>query len=318
MRVLHLGENKESYVGGYYYEDFLQVVRARHEVDCYGRGYPGYDPRDRIEDVFEKTGGAPDLIVLGAAWERDDHPQEFDPHPAIRLDRVDVPKVMFLNKEYKKLERKVAYIEANGIDLVFSVIPSVVRNAPSGRATFVHLPYAVNTERFRAYAEPRDVDFGFSGNLHRRHTPLRFDIREMLKGAEFEPLRVYWSEWESGTTFFGELYARFINHCRVFLSTPSALSIVGPRFYEVMACRRLLFCPESPEYEGLFEPGEHCLTFSPDLSDFREKLFWALENPEERESIASRGYAHVRARHSIAARSEDFKRALAEVLGVAG
>ncbi|MFQ5691677.1 MAG: glycosyltransferase [Nitrospinota bacterium] len=316
MNVLFLGGNRENYVSGYYHRDFLAVVKMKNEVFCYGPGYPGYDTEDRLEDVLEKMGALPDLIVLGTAWDRDDHPTEVDPHPAIRLDTTDIPKVMFLNKEYKKLDQRLAYIEGNGIDLVFSAVPSIVEGASAGKAVFVRLPYAVNTDLFKDYGIPQDVDFGFSGNLHRRHTDIRFAIRETLKGPEFQSLDIYWGEWGNGATFYGEDYARVINHCKVFLSTPSALDIVGPRFYEVMACRRLLFCPESPEYAGLFEPGRHCVTFSPDLSDFRDKLFWILENPAEREAIAARACDHVRARHSIAARAEDFEWALDAVLGL--
>ena len=86
MRVLHLGHNKERYMSGYYYQDYVSVLRLNHDVVCYGDGYPGHNPRDRIEDVFQKIGGAPDLIIVGAAWDRDDppgHPAGFDPQPAI-------------------------------------------------------------------------------------------------------------------------------------------------------------------------------------------------------------------------------------------
>jgi hypothetical protein len=310
MKVLFLGENKENYVSGYYHRDFLAVVKEHHDVICYGKGYPGYDPQDRLEDVFAKMEATPALIVLGTAWEKDDHPTEFNPHPAIRLSETDLPKVMFLNKEYKKLDQKLAYIEEGGVDLVFSSIPSIVRSASAGKAVFAHLPYAVNTDLFKDYGGPLGADFGFSGNLHEAHTDIRFAIRELLKSPEFQALKIYWAEWGSGHTLYGEPYACAINQCKVFLSTPSALNIVGPRFYEVMASRRLLFCPESEEYEGLFEPGVHCLTFKPDLSDFQGKLFLALGSFEDWERIATAGYEHVRARHSIAARAEDFGKAL--------
>ena len=44
--------------------------------------------------------------------------------------------------------------------------------------------------------------------------------------------------------------------------------------------------------------------------DFREKLFSVLGSFEDWERIATAGYEHVRARHSITARSEDFEKAL--------
>ena len=314
MKVLFLAENKENYKNGYYHQDYLSVVKENHDVTCYGRWHDGYDPEDPLEAVFSKTGGQPELIVLGTSWEWDEHPEVFDSHPAIRLDRTDIPKVMFLNKEYKKLDQKLAYIAEGGIDLVFSAIPSIVQNAPEGRAAFVHLPYAVNTDLFTDWGRPKNIDFAFTGNLHIDYTDLRLRVRNELETPDYQALKFYWAEWGSQGTPHGEPYAQMINQCKLFFSTPSALDIIGPRFYEVMACRTLLFCPESKGYEGLFEPGVHCLTFNPDLSDFRDKLFRALENEAEREAIAARGYEHVRAHHSISARAEDFERALSEVL----
>jgi hypothetical protein len=314
MKILHLGHNKEKYLSGYYYQDYIRLLQLNHDVFCYGQGYPGYDPGDRIEDVYQKTGGRPNLIVVGASWERDDHPTEFDPHPAIQLDQVDVPKVMFLNKEYKKLDQKYAYIEKNGISLVLTVLRSVALSASIEGVRFLHFPFPVNIDLFKDYETPQPADFGFSGAMDRN--PLRQQIRDYLSRPYFQGLKLYWAEWGSNQITAGEQYARVINLCKVYMSTPSCHGIVSPRHFEVMACRRPLLCSESDEYQGVFEPGVHCVTFSNDLSDFREKLFWLLEDHEARERIATKGYEHARANHSIGARARTFENALAEVFSL--
>ena len=311
VKVLYLGQNKERYMSGYYYQDYIRLIRLKHDVVCYGEGYAGYDLDDRIEDVFQKTGGAPGLIVVGAAWNRDDV-DGFDPHPAITLEGVDIPKVMFLNKEYKNLERKYAYIERNGIPLVFTVLRSVAQNPDGVNTKFVHFPFPVNFDLFKDYGTPQPVDIGFSGAVDRN--PIRGEIKALLTSPGFPPLQYYWAEWGGDQITAGEQYARVINHCKVYLSTPSCNGIVSPRHFEVMACRRLLFCSESDEYIGVIEPGVHCVTFSNDLSDFREKLTWILRDHETRERIAEEGCRHARAHHSLEARSRRFEAAVAEIL----
>jgi spore maturation protein CgeB len=46
--------------------------------------------------------------------------------------------------------------------------------------------------------------------------------------------------------------------------------------------------------------------FAPDLGDFEEKLFYYLQQEEERQAIVSQAYRHVRERHTWDKRVEQF------------
>ena len=97
-----------------------------------------------------------------------------------------------------------------------------------------------------------------------------------------------------------------INGSKMWLATPSAIGLVGTRFYEVMASRTLLFCSRSDAYGSLFEDLKHCVMFEPDLSDFDEKLFYYLGQEDKTRAITDRGYAHVHANHTWQRRIEQF------------
>ena len=103
-----------------YQHQFYVALCRRHQVHAYGPGYPGYDRSHTIDDVLEQCPFTPDLICFGAAWEYDVHPTEFELHPAINVSQAGVPTVMILNKEYKKLDHKFAFIAGNNVRLVFT------------------------------------------------------------------------------------------------------------------------------------------------------------------------------------------------------
>jgi spore maturation protein CgeB len=66
---------------------------------------------------------------------------------------------------------------------------------------------------------------------------------------------------------------------------------MGPRYFEVVLSRTLLFCNEMPDtYEDFFIDGVNCVTFKNDLSDFEEKLDLYVKDDSKRESIIDNAY----------------------------
>ena len=300
-----------------YQHKFPMALRKVHRVCMYGSGYPNYDPQHAIGDVLKLCPFEPDLICFGAGWERDDHSTEFNLHPAINVANVGIPSVMILNKEYKKLDQKFQFILANSVRIVFTAHHNHVRWQRQLGVRFVHFPFAIDPDLFRDYDEPKRYDFGFSGDLHTKWTDLRLCVKHKLfwrgryKRPRYWRLRVYWGEWGSGHKT-GEEYARLINSSRTWLSTTSAIDLIGLRFYEVMAVKSLLLCNRSPVYDGLFEDGRHCVMFEPDLSDFDDKLFYYLKHENERQAIVECAYRHVRENHTWDKRVEQFTEVVEE------
>ena len=324
LNILLLQPDFSRYKSAYYQHQFMQALCRVHRVFRYGPKLEGYDQRHTIDDVLKLCPFEPDLICFGAGWEIEnpDIP-ELDPHPAINVAKTSVPSVLILNKEYKKLEGKFRFIQDNRIRLVFTTHHHYRQWEARVGVPFIHFPFAVDPDLFKDYRESKRYAFGFSGSLHTQWLDLRGEIKEHLfsrwpiKRRRYWGMRLFWSEGGRRRIFrlpTGEDYARLINRSKIWLSTPSAVDIVGCRYYEVMAAKTLLMCPRSPAYEGLFEEGTHCIMFRPDLKDFDETLTYYLEHDEERQRIVDEAYGHVLQEHTWSKRIEQFTDAVMTIL----
>ena len=108
----------------------------------------------------------------------------------------------------------------------------------------------------------------------------------------------------------GSGYASTINRSKLWFCTPSAIDLIGPRFYEIMGAKSLIFCTESEHYQGLFNANEHCASFRSDLSDIEEKLLYYLQNKEERNSIIDKAHEHFLKNHTWENRIDSIKNKL--------
>lgn len=316
LNVVLLQPDFSHYRAAYYQHQFTLALERKHRVFRYGRRLPHYNMRHTIEDVLKLCPFDPDVICFAAGWEVDiDESETFDPHSTINVSNVDIPSVMILNKEYSNLDLKLQFIENNDLNLVFTVHQNHHEWAKQTGVEFVHFPFAVDEKLFKDYGERKRYSLGFSGNLHVRWTDTRAKIKDHIflkwpiKRPRYWYTRVFWSEGVRipGLRLpIGESYVRLINRSKVWLSTPSALGIVGTRFYEIMATKTLLFCNRSPVYDGLFEDNVHCVMFESDLSDFDERLFYYLQHDDEREAIVETGYKHVLENHTWDRRIDQF------------
>ena len=324
LDILVLQPDFSRYHAAYYQHQFTEALGRAHRIFRYGPKLENYDPRHTINDVLKLCPFRPDLICFGAGWEIEtmDNP-EFDPHPAINVAGLDVPSVMILNKEYKKLDRKLQFIRDNNLRLVFSVHHNYNQWAEQTGVPFVQFPFAVDERLFRDYGEKKLYALGFSGALHAQWTDLRVKVKNhlflkwRLKAPRYWRTKLFWSEgrgWLDSRLPRGQDYGRLINRSRMWLATPSAVDIVGTRFFEIMATRTLLFCNRTPVYGELFKDKVHCVMFEPDLTDFDDKLFYYIEHDDERQNIVDTGYAHVLENHTWAARIRQFTEAVDAIL----
>ena len=230
---------------------------------------------------------------------------------------------MVLNKEYKKLDRKLAFVRDNGLRMVFTVHHDHGKWSKETGVPFVRFPFGVDETRFRDYGEPKRYALGFSGATHRRWTDVRERIKERLfvrwplKRRRYWGTPVYWSEWGGLPGLrppAREAYGRLLNSSKAWISTPSAADIVGPRFLEVLASRTLLLCSRSPVYGDLLTDRENCVMFEPDLQDFDDKVFSVLRRNEEREAIVRNARAQVLENHTWERRVEQFTSAVNAVV----
>lgn len=335
MNILILAENYEKYTSGYYHQDIINAFKKKANCYLYGLGYPKYNKKETIDNVITKSPFCKskiDLIVVSTSWEiQAPETEEFDPHPKINLSGLDIPKIFFLNKEYKKLNKKLEYAKKNNFDYVFTVHHDCKKWTEQTGLKFIQLPFAADPKRFKDYGMAKKYDFGFTGALHKSYTDIRYKIKRKLftnseiksnlgssiwfkknpLKAEFKEYKIYWAEWGARNVFGGNLlpsgikYAKFLNSFKIFLSTPSAKGIVGTRYFECMATKALLFCPNRDYYKGIFKDRYNCIMFKEDLLDFTEKFKYILANEEERKRIVENAYKDFVIEHTYEKRIEE-------------
>ncbi len=328
FNILVFQPDFSQYICAYYQHDFVKALNNSHNIFRYGPKLKSYNIKHNIFDVLKICPFKPDLICFAAGWEIEDpNIPEFDPHPYLQAFKVSIPKVMILNKEYKKLEKKFQFIYDNKIQIVFTVHHFYKKWQKDIDVPLIHFPFAIDKTVFNDYGENKKYSLGFSGNLHEQYSDIRTKIKNHLfitwpiKRIKYMKHKIFWrdQEWvlcrkRILPTPAGYRYAQLINKSKMWISTPSAIDIVGCRFYEVMASKSLLFCVRHTAYGDLFKDGEHCIMFDSNLKDFDDKFFYYLDHESERQKIIDKGYNHVMENHTWEKRIEQFTHSIKELI----
>lgn len=309
MDILWLGSNYEDYQSAYYQQDLLAEFESRYKVLKWGPGFDGFCKDKTIPELIGEIDYGFDLIVVSNTWEvQDPSDDRFCPHGNLQLDKTSLPKLMFLNKEYKKLNQKLEFIDNQCIDYVSTVIKNHNDWESQVNADFIWTPFGIDLERFQSSDTNSKYDFGFTGNLHEEWIDERVELKRHLfrpKYMEFKwwhnfvgdrrykqkyrDYSIYWGEWQNkGITLrsrapFGDEYVKLLNNSKIFLNTKSAIGIFNPRFWELMATETLIMCPKD-DYYGLLTDGENCIMYN-SLEEFDEQLDYYSKNDEERKKI---------------------------------
>jgi len=334
MNIIILAKNREKYISGYYHQDIINAFKKVGNCYLYGENYPKYDKNDNIEDVIAKSPFNKqriDLIVVGTSWESENSSiTESDPHPRINLRKINIIKIFFLNKEYKNLDKKLKYAKDNNFDYVFTAHHDYKKWANQTGLRFFQLLFAADPNRFKDYELSKKYDFGFTGALHRDFIDIRYKIKyKLFKNPEiksyvsrsilfekkslkesFKEYKIYWAEWGAKNFLgrnllpYGNDYVKFLNSFKVFLNTPSAIGIINTRYFECLAVKTLLFCPETKYYVNTFKDNYNCVMFKENLSDFEQKLEDIINDERKRHRIIENGYKDFIINHTYDKRVE--------------
>ena len=109
---------------------------------------------------------------------------------------------------------------------------------------------------------------------------------------------------------------RYINRAKLALSAfPSFVpSGIGFTPLEVLACETALMINYRHTLPSFFKPGEEVIAYNPlDRMDIEEKLLFYLENEEDRNLIAQRGFNAVRERYTCEDRIRFFKELIRDI-----
>lgn len=316
----------EMYKGAMYQKDVMREFDKQTDVYFYGLGFANYDLNDSIDDIIEKMGCRPDFIIMGHAWLVDGLKFPVDPHPNLGLNKIKIPKIAILNKEYLKLNDKLKFIKENQFNLIFSHHHDVETYTQLTGVQCIFWPFAYDRGLFGNQQKfEKNIDFAFSGvlqnqNEYANQTDIRYRIQKkmfhcqgdipVIKSRLYKPYKIFWNSIprKSSELYLARLfrkyrylsndeYSQLHRRTKIYLNTLSPMNLVSPRYFENMASKTLVFCEESSIYDCIFKTDCY-VTFRSDLSDFEEKLFYYLSEDTEREKIIEAAYSLVKNKHT--------------------
>jgi len=264
-----------------------------------------------IEDIIAKSGIEPDFIYFNDYLENSS--------PVVTgLKTLKIPFAVGLHDlHYRYPDRKKILFEEN-IKYIFTYYRDKFLNwYPEFADNMVWLPHHVNTDIFKDYHLPKDIDLLLMGSTRAEVYPLRVS---MVKRFQNTPGFVHHthpgyrkvSEKEHGI-YVGESYAKELNRAQICLTCDSVYKYPLMKYYEITASNSLLLAPASNELMDLgFIPGVNFISINE--TNFEEKASYYLTHENERRMIALNGMRLSHQKHSTAKRVHDFVNEIKKII----
>ncbi|WP_143804699.1 glycosyltransferase family protein [Paraliobacillus ryukyuensis] len=277
-----------------------------------------------ITDILNQLNIKPDFIFhYDIAWN-----YRLAPH-ITGLDKIDIPKGCFVIDLHWSPKSRIAYIEKNGMDLIFSVsYHGFLASFPQYEHKLNWLPWSINSEIIKDWQLDKSIDYLLMGLVHYKNSlPYVPDEgRYAFRKAVLEQMKedrgfVYHSHpghlaKPKPNVFMNEKYAQELNRAKIFFTCGGrGLGGGAPvlKFFEAPGCHTLLLAETNPDIQALgFTDQKHYISCTVD--DVREKAAYYLEHDNEREKITDEGYRFIQENHSNEIRAQEFLHAVSTIL----
>jgi spore maturation protein CgeB len=259
--------------------------------------------RRPIRDIGEVLSEEHEAIVFGIGWFAQEDLRFFQ--KINNLDKVDKPVICNMHKVANQTKHKINFLQQIKANLIL-MSPGVVDNFSQkyNNMNFKLFPFAAHPSSFYDHGEQRIYDFGFSGAKHAvdkgggikkgftlEKSLLRTKMTTLVEN-EMSDYKYFWNCSDTPNTLLPEAeYARLLSSSKMWLATESPALEISPRHFEVIMSKTLLVTNEIPKpYKNIFIDGITCVEFKNDLSDFKQKIDFYLNNEEERLKIVTNAY----------------------------
>ncbi len=280
----------------------IELAKITELTVCYEAG----DIRKIIEDLNIE----PDFVFVNEFGESN--------APKITgLASLGIPWGIYMFDLHYKIENRKEVIDKENVKHIFTHCrDKFYEFFPEYWEMMRWLPLHVNTEIFKDYGLPRDIDYLLMGVVHKRIYPLRYQVSQVMQGVP----GFVWHEHVGHRNFdddedalVGERYAREISRAKIFFTCDSKYKYPVGKFFEVPACNTLLLASTSRELRDLgFIPGSNYIAVHE--KDIKEKAQYYLHHEEERLEIARRGYEMVREQHSTSRRAAELVAMIEDII----
>lgn len=292
MRILLLNPNTTN-KRNWGHQLFKNEIGKHHNVNYYGEGYPGFDPNLSVKDIILNLNKKFDLILL--------YEIKYSKLFKGLEDIVDIPKVLIqidyaVNmpatfRGFCRIENIDPLIKRNKINMIFTsstLYIQAFKNNLKMDSVFL-LPFSVDINHYKNMNLKRYIDAMAVFTTRDDVYPNRKNIQTLISKMKINSFtqRVIHNN-----------YIRKLNESKLFIVSNNKNKNLSMKYTEAMACGALVLAeePEDLSTQGFIE-GEHLILYE-GLKDLKRKILYYLNNPEERNEIATNGMNFVRENHS--------------------
>ena len=337
MDVIVVGPNYKNYKSASYQYEFMNALKEKSQ------NYFHYSKSIDIEikDLFKKAGFIPEIIFYNHGWLSD--------NPSLRKIRYSnikstysnkkIKHILFLNKEYSRLDEKLKEIKSYKFDLIFTHLHDFdSRNNSSIPSIFLPLAcsyHNISNNRNKKLKD-RKYDLFFSGilqnwNFRKTQPDLRKKIQlelfyclfdfPILKKYKYRDLNIYWKPFYKNriknllsNLFHSKRlsqkdYFNTLANSKCVLHTSSPLGIISTRIFEALGSGAIGLFSENSNSNIIFKNNKDYLAFY-SIKDLIDKVYLVKNSLDKSkfQKIADSGRKHVEKKHTWKNRVLNFKK----------
>ena len=308
-----------------YYCDLKDAMEKLHRL-CI--------PRGSTTCVDGQRGFVPQLVVAGPRYMANvahvDETLGFN-----RQLYAHLPLAVVQNKMYAQTTReivgdagaKLRWARAAGAVAGFTWLPTQhVEFTRSSGIPHYRLPFGVDAALYGRHEKEliagtmaQQYDIGFTGASNSKY-PLREAVLKLIRSMNVNAYLGTWQQTSlrrtdnrSWKALERDGYVQQIAKTKMWVSTTGPSSIVGTRYFEILASgTTLLLCNKADKgvYDGLLEDGVHAAVFD-GMEDLRAKVLKYLADEPLRRRVVAAAAALVRRIHTWDARARFITKAIA-------
>ena len=337
MKIITVGPSYENYKSASYQYEFMNALK-----DISINYFHYSDTKElTIDNLCKKANFIPELIFYNHGWLADNPDLKKIKYTNLKdhFSNKKIKHVLFLNKEYTRLEEKLKEIKRYKFDLIFTHFHEF-ESLNNSSISPVFLPFAYNQKEMsnnrKKHLKDRKYDLYFSGILQNwNHKNLQSDLRKriqlelfytvfdfpLFKRYKYKNLNIYWkpfyknkfknclSDLLHGKRLRQTEYFNALTNSKCVLSTGSPLGIINNRLFEALGSGAIGLFSQSSNADFIFKENIDYLGFN-SLKDFINKVYSVKESKRNSkfQKIANSGRKNVEKNHTWHNRVAIFKK----------
>ena len=336
MKIIVVGPNFDNYKSASYQNEFMNALKKISQ----NYFHYGEDKELNIDDLCKQAKFIPDIIFYNHGWLLDDPNLKKIRYSNIKnhLFYKEIKHILFLNKEYSRIEEKYNEIKKYKFDLIFTHLHNLECDYFNSIKP-IFLPLACSYESTSKYSKrklkDRKYDLFFSGilqnwNFRELQNDLRKKIQDelfycifdfpILKKLKYRDLNIFWKPFYKNRikNLLSNLlhserlsqkdYFNTLANSKCVLHTDYPIGIISTRIFEALGSGSIGLFSNSSNADIIFRDNRDFISFN-SIKDLVSKVYQIKysKNKSRFQRVADFGRMNVEKKHTWKNRVELFK-----------